>query len=340
MSGVCIKERFSMRFLSSDIRLCEEFARRLSLAASQMKDGVPISRALAEAGISHSTFSTLVKGLRQCEPSFVSDQEIRELRPLAWEDDLAGDLFEEMVYIPGDFSEELSLVEREELSDQEREVIDLYYRNRQSTGEIADRLSIHPNTVRAIRERAIRKLRRRRDDLVLGYEYLKRLSDLKEQYRQYKRELLWISQARAFIADLERAGDRELDPDQMLPEEKAYFTRQGVRTLGDAMEADPSEIFYDLIEAAEGYGAELMARMDLEERDREAIGPDTPLSETGLSRRAVEALSAEGIHTVGEALSLSEKELIAVPGIGYAQIIRLYYEAIHGRERRSDSRDE
>ena len=183
-----------MQFRTSDIHLAEDFARKLSEACVRMLEGIPVSQALLDSGVSVSTFTTLVKGLRRSvDVKLPTSDDLELLRHPSWQDDLIYDLCgERYAYVPRDFDETLARIEDEELNQTEKEIIDSFYRRHQSIAEISQKLGIDDSNVRVKKNQALMKLRDRESDLVLGEEYLSRLAEMRQQYHQHEDELTWM----------------------------------------------------------------------------------------------------------------------------------------------------
>lgn len=326
-----------MQFTTSDIQLAKAFSEKLSAACDEMLEGVPISQALLEHGVSQSTFTTLIKGLRRSENiKLPSPDDIEKLRHPAWQDDLIYDLCgDRYAYVPRDFDETLARIEDEKLNQTEKEIIDSFYRRHQSMAEISQKLGIDDSNVRVKKNQALMKLRDRGSDLVLGEEYLSRLAEMRQQYHQHEDELTWMNSAISFMKQIDTDFDRDVaSDDELTDSEVRFLTEHGVRKLRDLMTVDTSELLIDIVESMEGYAA-LFDNADMAVQMR--VYPDTPLSELGFGRRILDAFHREGLHTAGDVFALSEREVQSIDGVGDRQIIHLCWQALHGAERKGQT---
>lgn len=326
-----------MQFRTSDIHLAEDFARKLSEACVRMLEGIPVSQALLDSGVSVSTFTTLVKGLRRsADVKLPTSDDLEQLRHPAWQDDLIYDLCgERYAYVPRDFDETLARIEDEELNQTEKEIIDSFYRRHQSMAEISQKLGIDDSNVRVKKNQALMKLRDRGSDLVLGEEYLSRLAEMRQQYHQHEDELTWMNSAISFMKQIDTDFDRDVaSDDELTDSEVRFLTEHGVRKLRDLMTVDTSELLIDMVESMEGYAA-LFDNADMAVQMR--VYPDTPLSELGFGRRILDAFHREGLHTAGDVFALSEREVQSIDGVGDRQIIHLCWQALQGAEKKGQT---
>ncbi len=302
-----------MQFTTADIHLAEDFSGRLKKACQEMLAGKPISRALSENGISPSTFKALVKGLKK-STGLIENPEV--LRHPAWQDDLVSDLWNgEDVYIPTDFDETLERIEAVELDDAEKHIIDFCYKERLSLHEVAGKLGIDESTAAIKRTSALRKLRARRDELVLGLEYTDRLKQLRELYDRHSKELSWMQDGIAYLKEM----DADFTEDESLDDQaRAFFKEAGVRKLSDLAGVKPVKLLERIVTDAYGY-VEALKVPD----DERLIYPDTELKDLDFSTKTLIAFEKAGLDTVGDVLALNEDEAAGIPGIGMKQLIHL-----------------
>lgn len=301
-----------MQFTTADIHAAEDFSKALASACSEIMGGRPLSQALAEQGISQSTFKTLLKGLKQNNGKN-ADQTAEHLHP-SWQDDLVADICgREDVYIPKDFEKTLSAVGKQVLDEEQRRIIEFYYKDRMSLGEVAEQLKISESNVSIKKNAAIRALRSRKRDLVLGRDYIDAQSRLRQLYESREEELKWMQQAISFLSEM--TDDDVVTADER---ERAFFKEEGMKKLSDVMGISPSELLSRIVKSAYGY-VEALKVPD----DERLIYPDTPLWQLELPVKSVQAFERAGINTVGELLALSEDDACDIAGVSARQLLHI-----------------
>lgn len=301
-----------MQFTTADIHAAEDFAKALSQACTEVLGGKPLSQALDGQGISTSAFKTLLRSLKKSNGQTAS--ELEEYRHPAWQDDLVSDICgDEEVYVPKDFDETLEQLEEELLDDDERLIIDSYYKKRQSLREVAAQLGINESNAALKKNAAIRTLKARKRDLVMGREYIKTLSELQELYDRRQTELKWMNDAITFLAKMN--ADTGIAADE---EERSFFKEEGMLKLSEVIGVSPSELLSRVVKSAYGY-VEALKVPD----DERLIYPDTLLSDLDLPTKSVLAFERAGLSTVGDVLALSEAQACAILGVSAKLLLHI-----------------
>lgn len=297
-----------MRFTTADIRLADDFSTRLSRACAQMKDGVPISRALYTSGISRSNFTTLIRSLR-ASPVVPSSGETVDC-PL-WTDELVTDICGKAgVYVPVDFIQSLARVEDECLDEDEKRIIHFFYEEGKTMEETARLAGLDDSNAARCRNRALAKLRQHKDELVKGTDYVDRYSELQRLYAERTQELSWMAQGISYLKSIGK--DVTIDDAGLGDEAKAFYRKNGVRALSDLMSIAPAELIRALTESARP------------EETHSRLPDDTLLSDLDFTRQSVAAFSQMGIRTVGDILSLGDDEVMTLSEERRRDVLRLY----------------
>ena len=328
-----------MQFTTADIHAAEDFSKALSQACTEVLGGKPLSQALDGQGISTSAFKTLLRSLKKSNGQTASENsltssvksenrqktivakdnsprisELEQYRHPAWQDDLVSDICgDEEVYVPKDFDETLEQLEEELLDDDERLIIDSYYKKRQSLREVAAQLGINESNAALKKNAAIRTLKARKRDLVMGREYIKTLSELQELYDRRQTELKWMNDAITFLAKMN--ADAGIAADE---EERSFFKEEGMLKLSEVIGVSPSELLSRVVKSAYGY-VEALKVPD----DERLIYPDTLLSDLDLPTKSVLAFERAGLSTVGDVLALSEAQACAIPGVSAKLLLHI-----------------
>ena len=160
---------------------------------------------------------------------------------------------------------------------------------------------------------AIKALRSRKRDLVMGREYLSTLEELKGVYDRRQAELGWMRDAVSFLKKMNADAVVEVSD-----EERSFFKEEGMLKLSEVIGVSPSELLSRVVKSAYGYVESL--RVPDDER---LVYPDTLLSELDLPKKSVIAFERAGYDTVGEVLSLSEAQACDIPGVSARLLLHI-----------------
>ena len=115
------------------------------------------------------------------------------------------------------------------------------------------------------------------------------------------------------ISYLESIGkDVTIDDAGLGDEAKAFYRKNGVRTLSDLMSIAPAELIRALTESARP------------EETHGRLPDDTLLSDLDFTRESVAAFSQMGIRTVGDILSLGDDEVMTLSEERRRDVLHLY----------------
>lgn len=308
-----------MRITVSDIRAAEDFAKRLERACDGILNGETRTEALGRESISLSVFLTLIKGLKKAS----DDQDINDLRHPAWQDDLMADVTgDEYYYIPDDFEEALNDTMERVLDDEERDVIEFLYPNRNTYTQTAEKTGLSENTVRSRRKSALKKLKEHVNEFAAGKKFLTNLTIAKEKQEEHEQTLDWMDEAIEYLDDLGADEDRKIEDQPVSPDALAFYRRNGLETLADVVEHTLPELFTKVSDSEGQYLAAVRTGdFSIDSYLDESIGLDT---------KTANAFSVAGIHTVREFLTLPESEAFSIKGVGPKTVVYIYRRVLFG----------
>lgn len=308
-----------MRITVSDIKMAEDFAKRLERVCDGILNGETRTEALGRESISLSVFLTLIKGLKKTS----DDQDINDLRHSAWQDDLMADVTgDEYYYIPDDFEEALNDTIERVLDDEERDVIELLYPKRNTYTQTAEKTGLSENTVRSRRKSALKKLKVHVDEFAAGKKFLKNLDLARKQQDRYEQALDWMNEALEYLDDLGTDEDRKIEDQPVSPDALAFYRRNGLETLADVVEHSLPELFTKVSDAEGEYLAAVRSGdFSIDSYIDESMGLDTKIAN---------AFSVAGIHTVREFLALPESEAFSIKGVGPKTVVYIYRRVLFG----------
>lgn len=316
-----------MNYTINDIRAVSDFADSLKKACAEILNGMPKNRALVKNNISITTFNTLMKNMSKDRKTAYAAKVIEETRHPSWQDDLIYDMCgDDSVFLPSDFEDELLDLEKIYLTDDQAEIINLYYIKKMDIQEIAAQKDVNAQTVREQRRRALRILGSHQEELFAGKEYINRFEELDTAYKGHCNALSWMRAGVRYIEQVSDDSDQSIaDLHDISDEAKKYYRANGYMYLADVMKTDLKHLFVSLSRTVEKEGAFLSYT-----GNGKGILPETSLSSVGLRDKTVDAFNKAGYETVGDILSLDREKALSIPGVGCAQIVYLYSRVMFG----------
>lgn len=312
-----------MRYTTDDIFEMHSYLKNIIKACAEIEDGKPISRSLADNGVSSKMFDTVLEGVRRKKKT--QNIEIVDLRHASWQDELLYDVCgEEVLYIPPDFEDKLDEIEKKYLTDDEINIIDEYYKNRKSIKQIAKEQRISEPTVINRKRRMLRTIRKFKDEIVYGKKYMDKYKELKTLYEKRINSLRWMDDAVKYIDTEAEEEIIQIDDVNEITNEACDFYRDnGFFYLADVMKISLKDLFVMITETADHKGVFFSIT-----GEKIHVGPDTSLKELGFNLRTLQAFENQNLYTVRDVLMLKEDEIDRIPGVGVKQIVRVYRKVL------------
>lgn len=311
-----------MHYTVGDIRNIKKYAVGLEKTCADIMDGMPKKRACEKNGISPSMFDTTMRGLRRVNTDTPADSAEsagdKDMIPV-WQDRLMADLgIKDDKSLPPDFETTLNLIEENLLSDSERDVIDDYYKRSMTLQQTADDLGVSLSTAQLAYHKAIRRLRRHRDELLSGQAMSAAVHTAADLQEEYSRELGWMQKAISWLSKSGTESDTPIDETDISDDAKAFYRSKGFHTLSDVMKTSPAALFSLITRSAE----------DADIIPSGASLTDTPITGLDLPRHTISALKWHHIDTLDDFLSLPASDVLHIPHVSAAQVIRIYQYAL------------